>query len=128
MGKNILIVDDDEDLIEATKVVLKSKGYDVSGAISKSDCLDKIGKESYDLIILDVMMDKMCDGFDLARELKSNDAYKDVPILMVSAIAKETGFSFSEEAGDREWLPVDVFLSKPIESEELLAQVKKLIS
>lgn len=128
MNNKVLIIDDDEDFIESTKVVLESKGYIICSALNKKEGLKRIEKDSPDMIIMDVMMDKMCDGFDLTREIKNNDKYKDIPILMLTAVEQKTGFKFSEAAGDDAWLPVDDFSTKPIKPEDLIAKVEKLLS
>lgn len=126
--KKILVIDDDEDLIASFKVVLESKGHEVFFATTKEAGFEEVKKNTYDLIILDVMMEKMCDGFDLARGIKSDKNIKNIPILMATAIEEKTGFSFSEAAGDETWLPVDMYLTKPVNTDELIASVEKLLS
>lgn len=126
--KKILIVDDDADIVESTKVVLEAKGYKVSSAGNRQNALAQIKEVMPDLIIMDVMLEKMSDGFDLSRELKSDEKYKKIPMLMVTAIGDRTGFRFSEMAGDKVWLPVDDYAEKPIKPEELISKVEKLLS
>lgn len=129
MGKKlILIVDDDRDIIESTKVILEANGYKMSSATSKEEALKKLESISPDLFILDVMMKKMSDGFDLARKLKADDKYKDIPIIVLTAVGKKTGFMFSADAGDEAWLPVDEYVEKPITSKHLLSLVNKLLN
>ncbi len=129
MGKKlILIVDDDRDIIESFKVTLEANGYEISFATSKDEALKKLKLISPDLIILDVMMAKMSDGFDLSRQLKADDKYKDIPILMLTAVGKKTGFMFSADAGDEVWLPVDDYVEKPVTSKHLIALVEKLLN
>jgi len=127
-NKKILIIDDDLDFVTATKVLLDAKGYKVFSANDKKDGLEKIQQIMPDLIIMDVMMQKMSDGFDLSRELKNDEKYKKIPILMLTAIGEKTGFSFSAVSGDKTWLPIDDYAEKPVKSEELIAKIEKLIS
>lgn len=127
-NKKILIIDDDLDFVTATGVTLEAKGYKVSSANNKKDGIEKVEEVKPDLIIMDVMMNKMSDGFDLARELKNDERYKKIPILMLTAIGEKTGFNFSAVAGDKAWLPIDEYVEKPIKSEELIAKIQKLIS
>lgn len=126
--KIILIIDDDTDMAESTKVVLEAKNYKVFTAVDKQSALVQIKEVRPDLIIMDVMLEKMSDGFDLSRELKSDEEYKNIPLLMVTAIGEKTGFRFSEKAGDKVWLPVDDYAEKPLKPEELIFKVEKLLA
>ena len=80
-----------------------------------------------DLAILDVMMVSWQDGFELARQLKKDPALKDTPILMLTGVESKTGFEFKSSAGDKEWLPVEGFLDKPVEPDILLDEVERLL-
>ncbi len=126
--KKILIIDDDADLVESTKIVLQAKGYKVFSAADKQSAMAQIKEVVPDLIIMDVMLEKMSDGFDLSRELKNDEKYKKIPVLMVTAIGDKTGFRFSEAAGDKVWLPVDDYAEKPLKPEELISKIEKLLS
>ena len=123
----ILIVDDDPDIVEAMKVVLESKQYQVAVAKSGEEGLEKVKAEKPDLIILDIMMETKDKGFDVARGLKKDQKYKDIPILMLTAIKERTGLDFKNEAGDKDWLPVDAYMNKPLKPEELIAKVEAFL-
>lgn len=123
----ILIIDDDPDITEAMRVVLESKDYQVSSAEGGEEGLKKAKLKKPNLIILDVMMESSDKGFDVARELKSDKDYKDIPILMLTAIRDKMGLDFKNEAGDEAWLPVDDYLEKPLKPEELLSKVEALL-
>ena len=124
--KKILIIDDDKDYGEALKIVLESNGFKVLNVLNVQDGRKAIEKDRPALIILDVMMDKHTDGFDLCYSLKHDEKYKNIPILMVTAVTGKTGFKFSPET-DGEYLQADDYVAKPIPSAELLLRVKKLI-
>lgn len=124
----ILIIDDDPDIVEAMKVVLESKDYQVVDAKSGQEGLEKARLEKPDLIILDIMMETGDKGFDVARDLKKDKDYKDIPILMLTSIKERMGFDFKTEAGDEVWLPVDDYVDKPLKPEELIAKVERLLS
>lgn len=124
----ILIVDDDKDLTTAIKVTLESKDYEVVTAGGRDEGMEKLNAEKPDLIILDVMMATWQDGFEMARELKSDSQFKDIPILMFTSIEDRTGIEFKSTAGDPTWLPVEGFLDKPVEPEVLLQEVGKLLA
>ncbi len=123
----ILIVDDDLDLTKALKVTLESENYSVVTASDRTEGMEKIKAERPDLVILDVMMATWEDGFEMARELKKNSQFKNIPILMLTGVKGKTGIDFKSTAGDPIWCPVDGFLDKPVEPEELLAEVRKLL-
>ncbi len=124
----ILIVDDDPDFAVVMKTVLEGEKYSVDTAPGKTEALQKLGADKPDLLILDVMMDTWSDGFEMARDLKKNPEYKDMPIIMLTGVEQRTGIEFKSTAGDPEWLPVDAFLDKPVEPKVLLAEVEKLLS
>lgn len=123
----ILIVDDDEDMVAALKVMLAKKNYQIVSAFSGDEGLKKAQSENPDLIILDVMLETGDKGFAVARSLRGIPELAKVPILMLTAIREKTGFDFSQEAGDETWLPVDDYAEKPLQPEELLHKVEKLL-
>jgi len=124
----ILIVDDDPDLTKALKATLESKNYIVITASNSAEGMEKINTDKPDLLVLDVMMATTEDGFEMARELKNNPQFKKMPILILTAIKGRTGIDFKSSAGDRDWLPVEGFLDKPVEPQVLLAEIKRLLS
>jgi len=124
----ILIIDDDVDLTSALQTILQSNRYTASVANTREEGMEKLKADKPDLIILDVMMVKQQDGFEVARELKKNDEFKNIPILMLTAVEDKTGIDFKSEAGAPEWLPVNCFLNKPVEPQVLLDEIKKLLA
>ncbi len=123
----ILIVDDDLDLTKALKTTLESEQYSVVIAADRTEGMEKVKIEEPDLIILDVMMSTWEDGFEMARVLKKNPQFKDISILMMTAVKDKTGIDFKSTAGDPTWCPVDGFLDKPVDLDVLLAEVRKLL-
>ena len=123
----ILIIDDDQDMVEALRAILESHNYTVTTGADREEGMQKLQAESPDLIILDVMMSTWQDGFEMARTLKQGDQFKDIPILMVTAAQERTGINFKATAGDPDWCPVDGFLDKPVPSDVLLAEIEKLL-
>ncbi len=124
----IMIVDDDPDYIKVIRAILESEQYTVVTAGDKIEGMEKIRAEKPDLAILDVMMHAWQDGFEMSRQLKKDPQLKNMPVLMLTAVENRTGISFKSTAGDPTWLPVDVFLDKPVEPDVLLSEVKKLLS
>ena len=110
-----MIVDDDQAYGEALKIVLSSNGYHVNHVLNVRDGRISVEEEQPALIIFDVMMDKHTDGFDFCHNLKNDDTYKHIPIIMVTAVTGKTGFKFSPET-DGEYLQADDYVSKPVPS------------
>lgn len=125
--QNILIIDDDQDIVEAMRVVLESKEYVVHSASTGQEGLKKVKSDKPDLIILDVMMETKDKGFEVARSIKNDVKYQGIPILMLTAIKEKTGLDFKEESGDAMWLPVDEYVEKPLKPAELLQKVEKFL-
>jgi len=123
----ILIVDDDLDYADALRIVLENNGYAVDHAGNIRDGRQAVATSPPDLIILDVMMDKHTDGFDFCADLKGDDGYKTIPVLMVTAVTDKTGFKFSP-ATDGEYCQADDFVSKPVPLSELLSRVNRLLA
>jgi DNA-binding response OmpR family regulator len=125
----ILVIEDDNDLVAALKMLLENKGYDVRIAGDPDEGKEKLMQERPDLIILDVMFGSKGEpkGFDFAQKIRYDKQFSDIPILMLTAIhAKKPYFHFSPET-DGEYLPVDSFLDKPIQSDELYRKVEDLL-
>ena len=127
-NEKILIIDDDDDLVHALRLPLEAAGYRVSQAASGNEGLQKIKEVNPDLIIIDVMMDTTTEGFHVSLALRSPDPkseYKDysrIPILMLTSIHTTTTLRFGP---DKDYLPVDAFIEKPIEPAELLKKVRE---
>ncbi|MHC4874545.1 MAG: response regulator transcription factor [Planctomycetota bacterium] len=129
--KKVYIVDDDKDIIESLTVVLETEDYEVSSQTSEENLLDNVKAKTPDIIILDVMFpENSSAGFEMARDLKNDDATKDIPILMLSAINEkgDYGFKFSNKDKGEGFLPVNEFIEKPIQPQALLDKVKELTS
>lgn len=128
----ILIIEDDLDFVETMRLPLESKSHQIEVAENGKIGLQKVKKFEPDLIILDVMMDTLTEGFQVSYKLRSPDPsseyakYSKIPILMLTAISDKTGMSFDPER-DEEFLPVDEFIEKPIQPGELLEKVEKMI-
>jgi DNA-binding response OmpR family regulator len=122
----ILLVDDDVDFIDLNKAVLENHGFDVVVAFSGRDGLDKVKFEQPDVIVLDLMLEKHDTGFTFAKALKADPRYKNIPILMLTAVAGETGYDFSQEM-DGYWMKTDDYASKPLLPEELMKRIDDLL-
>jgi CheY-like chemotaxis protein len=127
----ILIIDDDPDIVYVTRMCLGEIGHEVIDAKNGMEGLDKIKSEHPDLIILDVMMDTATEGFQLALKLRNPDPksewaqYSHIPILMLTAIHSTTPLRFEP---DIDYLPVELFVDKPIDPEDLQNKVEWILS
>ena len=127
MTKKILIIEDERNICELLSHMLKGNEYETVIALTGADGLRLSTEELPNLIILDVMMESVDKGFDVARNLKNDKNHQDIPILMLTAIKEKTGLGFEKEAGDPDWLPVDGYCEKPLKPEELISKVKELL-
>lgn len=115
----IAIIDDDPDIVEATSLILQSKGYATVTASNIEEGYALVTGQKPDLVILDVMMIEPDDGFYLANKLR-RDGY-DVPIVMLTSVSKAFGYAF----GSGGMVPVNEFLEKPVTPAVLLEKIEK---
>jgi len=119
----IMLVDDDVDFVETHKLLLEKHDYSVEVAYNGTECLQKLSDGlKPNLIILDVIMSTPSEGFDVARKLKAEDETKSIPIIMLTSVGE--GFTFKYQP-DENWLPVDLFLEKPVPPDQLLMEIRK---
>lgn len=117
----ILVADDDPDILEAVTTVLESERYSVVAASDGQQCLDLAHKRIPDLLILDLLMPRM-DGFGVLRELQSDPAYTDLPVLVLTTVVEDASRRRYElETGQS--MRVRAYLQKPVAPEPLLRAV-----
>jgi len=117
--KKILTVDDERHIVRLVQVTLERAGYQVVVAFDGKEALKKVDSERPDLIVLDVMMPYM-DGFEVLKQLKSNPATKDIPVIMLTAKAQDADVFRGWASG------VDLYLTKPFNPMELLTFAKRI--
>ena len=119
----VLVVDDDPDLVESVAMKLESENYKVAKAYDGLEAWDKIKEERPDLIVLDVMMPRK-NGYELCDELKKSEEYKDIIVILLTAVADAvTSTSFTHMDGKTTL--ADDFIPKPIELDRLMEIVKE---
>ena len=148
MSKRVLVVDDDENTVRFLSVALSENGYDPVTAGDGEEGLAKVQESKPDLILLDVMMPKKT-GFVLFKQLRRKEEYKDIPVIMLTAVADVLEEDESKASGDTFERPFDSlreslkktitkmreeglvrpekFIDKPIDPDELIGAVKELI-
>lgn len=116
----VLVVDDNPPNVELIQAYLESMDCITEVAVDGVEALAKVPKVMPDLIILDVMMPRM-SGFEVCRKLKSDARFRDIPILMITALNELGDIERGVESG------TDDFLTKPVNKLELLTRVKSLL-
>jgi len=122
----ILIVDDDQDYLFQLKSKVEKFGFKTITAEGQKEAEALIEKTKPDLAILDLMMENEDSGFILCYKMKKK--YPDVPIIIATGVAAETGISFDiNDENNRKWIKADCFLDKGIRSERLKEEIDKLL-
>jgi len=122
----ILIIDDDLDFSEPLKIVLSAKGYSVDLATTPEEGIGKIETLRPDLVVLDVMMPDGYEGFEVARHIRETLKLEKLPVVIMTNIhrIRKVPYRF---APDKDYLPVDVFIDKPVDSDTLVDTVERLL-
>jgi DNA-binding response OmpR family regulator len=122
----ILVIDDDPDFLLAVRMVLEAHNFEMEAAMTPKEGISKVLSAKPDLVILDIMMPTGYEGFDVAREIREKHKLIDLPVFMLTSIhsVKEVPYRF---APDEDYLPVDVFLDKPIEPEQLVDTIQEML-
>jgi DNA-binding response OmpR family regulator len=120
MGKKILAVDDDQNILNLEKTILEQKGFAVTLAIGGPQALELLQKEPFDLILLDVMMPEM-DGFAVCRKIKEDARWKDVPVIFLTAKGGGEALAEGFESG------AVMYINKPFTANKLLTIVNTML-
>ena len=148
MPKKVLVVDDDKNTVRFLSVALRENGYEPISAFDGEEGFQRVEDSNPDLLLLDVMMPKRT-GFVLFKQLRRNEKYKNIPVIMLTAVADVLEEDESHAGDDTFERPFDSlreslkkaivqmrdeglvrpekFIDKPIDPEELIEAVKELI-
>jgi len=121
MSKRILVIEDDPASLRLMQYILEHKGYEVLTAVNGLDGLKKARSEEPDLVILDVMLPGM-DGFDICYHLRAEPQTAKLPILMLSAKAREVDRDTGLKVG------ADYYITKPVAPAEIISNVEALLA
>jgi CheY-like chemotaxis protein len=122
----ILIADDDPDYLFQTVFNLEKSGYKIVSVESQAEAESYISRFRPDLAIFDLMMESDDSGFILCYKMKKK--YPDVPVILATAVSKETGLSFSLDSDDeKNWIRADRYLEKGVRPEQLDMEIEKLL-
>jgi len=121
MSKRILVIEDDPASLRLMQYILEHKGYEVLTAVNGLDGLKKARSEEPDLVILDVMLPGM-DGFDICYHLRAEPQTAKLPILMLSAKAREVDRDTGLKVG------ADYYITKPVDPAEIISSIETLLA
>jgi Response regulator containing CheY-like receiver, AAA-type ATPase, and DNA-binding domains len=116
----ILVVDDSSTNIVLLEAILNGQGYEIETAQSVKEAYQIIKKEAVDLILLDLLMPRV-SGYDFLKEIKSNEATKDIPVIIVSAVADAENRKKSIELGALD------FINKPIDIQFFIEKIETIL-
>jgi len=120
MSKKILIVDDDTGIMVALKFLLEQNGYDTLIAFSGEDAMEVVERHHPDLILLDVLL-PVVDGFEVCQRVRENPDFKDIRIVLVTALGSEAHVVRGLDRG------ADAYVVKPFSNAALMAKVRELL-
>ena len=116
----ILVVDDDPEFVEITRMILEANSYEVASASNGEQALQSMRQDKPDLVLLDVMMSTVLDGLNVSHEIQADPNLKDMPVIMVSSIITSPHASLFPTD---EYIPIDAWISKPMDPDDLLEKV-----
>jgi len=121
MAKTIMTVDDSASVRQMVKFTLQNEGYEVLEAVDGQDALNKIKQlDTFDLLVTDLNMPNM-DGIELIREVRKLDAFRFLPILMLTSESQEGKKQEGKQAGASGWIV------KPFKPEQLIAVIRRVL-
>jgi len=126
----ILVIDDDPDFRKVVSIMLKAGPYHVITAKNPQEGKEKLFAEKPDLILLDIMMDSLFDGFSLCHDIKTSEEYQELretPIIFVSAVKEMTGSRFTFNPSEQGLVGPDDYIDKPVQPDDLFARIEKLL-
>ena len=120
MPKTVIVVDDSEIILDINRFTISSAGYKVYTALGGNEALEIMAQNAIDLAIVDINMPGM-DGYSLIRRIRSDRAFSDVPVMIITTATEVQDKKKGFEAG------ADIYLVKPVQPDEMIAQIKLLI-
>ncbi len=121
-ASKVIVIEDDPEMINLVKLILKKEGFDVTGAMGGRDGLDAIEHLKPDLVLLDLMMPDI-DGWEVYQTMKANEQMKGIPVIIITAkaqsIDKVLGLHIAK---------VDDYITKPFSPNELVASVRRVLA
>jgi CheY-like chemotaxis protein len=124
--KSLLVVDDDVDMLEQTKMQLEAAGFEVITAGSEKEAVTILKTFKPHLAVLDLMMENQDSGFILSYKIKKMDPA--IPVIIVTAVTSQTGIAFDLTTDEESsWIKADAIIAKDIRYEQLIGEIKRLL-
>ena len=120
MAKRVLIVEDEPNIVISLEFLMQREGYDVAVAGDGEAALDRVAKETPDLVVLDVMLPKV-NGFEVCRRIRAEPRWRSVKILILTARGRDM------EVAKGLGLGADAYVTKPFSTKDLVARIKQLL-
>ena len=120
MGKRILVVDDDENILNLERTILEQKGFEVTAAAGGAEALEVLAGRVFDLVLLDVMMPEV-DGFTVCRKIKEDPRLKEIPVIFLTAKGGGEALAEGFESG------AVMYINKPFTANKLLTIVNTML-
>jgi DNA-binding response OmpR family regulator len=121
MGKRILIVDDEPNIVVSLEFLMKREGFEVDVATNGEAALQAVDERAPDLVLLDIMLPSI-NGFELCQRLRADPRRRGLKIIMLTAKGRESDMAKGLGLG------ADLYVTKPFSTKELVAQVKQLLA
>ena len=130
-GAKIFIIDDDPDFRKIVSMMLEAKSYNVVTAKNPQEAKVKLLREKPNLILLDIMMDSIFDGYSLCNTIKTSEEFRelnDTPIIFISAVKEKAGSRVTFDTYEHGLVGPDDYIDKPVQAEDLYLRIEKLLN
>jgi DNA-binding response OmpR family regulator len=121
MAKRVLVVDDEPNIVMSLRFLMEREGFQVEVASTGQAAVAALDREPADLVLLDIMMPEL-DGFEVCQRIRSNPAWRDTKVVMLTAkgrdIERDKGLA----------LGADDYVTKPFSTRDLVAKVKRMLA
>lgn len=125
--KRLLIIDDDPDFVAGIKPVLEKAEYAVDVAYNPKEGFQALQKQTYDLLLLDILMGRGAEGISIARKMRKDPKLRDMPVLIITGLREQIAFLFPGEPVHPGFVSTDELVEKPVEPKLLLEKVSTLL-
>lgn len=125
--KKLIIIDDDPDYVDGIKSVLERADYSVQVAHNPKEGFQLLQSQSFDLLLLDIMMGRGAEGVAVARKIRKDPKLREIPILIITGIREQIAFLFPGQPVHPHFVELDELVEKPIEPKLLLEKVSNLL-
>lgn len=123
---HILLIDDDTELTTTYKAALEGRAFSVTVANSGDEGWKRLNESTPDLVVLDCMLEEFTSGFEIAHDIGLK--FPDLPVLFLTNVSQHMSADWKYGPEDKDWLPINKFLEKPIAADRLVAEIQRLLA